>query len=57
LAADLADLAVGHDHEPVGDGQRLLLVVGHHDGGQPELALQLADFDPDLLAQLRVEVG
>ena len=31
LAADLADLAVGHDDEPVGDGERLFLVVRHHD--------------------------
>ena len=56
LAADLADLAVGHDHEPVGDGERLFLVVRHHDGGEAELALQLADLDPHLLAQLGVEV-
>ena len=56
LAADLADLAVGHDDEPVGDGERLFLVVRHHDGGEAELALQLADLDPHLLAQLGVEV-
>ena len=57
LAADLADFAVRHHHEPVRDGQRLLLVVRHHDGGEAELALQLADLDAHLLAQLGVEIG
>ena len=57
LRADLADFALGHHHQPVGDGQRLFLVMRHHDGGQPELALQLADLDAHLFAQLGVEVG
>ena len=57
LAADLADLALGHHHEAVRHGQRLLLVVRDHDGGEPELALQLADLDAHLLAQLGVEIG
>ena len=57
LAADLADRALVHHHQPVGHGQRLLLVVRHHHGGEAELALQLADLDPHLLAQLGVEIG
>ena len=56
LRADLADFALRHHHQAVGDGQRLLLVVRHHDGGQAELALQLADLHPHLLPQLGVEV-
>ncbi len=57
LRADLADAALAHDDEPVGHGQRLLLVVRDHDGGEAELALQLADLDADVLPQLGVEVG
>ena len=57
LAADLVDRALVHHHQPVGHGERLLLVVGHHHRGEAELALQLADLDPHLLAQLGVEVG
>src|SRR4029077_1531231 len=56
LAADLADFAFGHDDEPIRDGQRLFLVVRDHDGGEPELTLQLADLDAHFLAQLGVEV-
>ena len=57
LRADLVDSSLAHHHQAVGHGQRLLLVVGHHHGGQPELALQLADLDPHVLAQLGVEIG
>jgi hypothetical protein len=57
LGADLADLPLSHHHEPVGDGQRFLLVVGDHHGGEAEGALHLPDLDPDFLAQLGVEVG
>ena len=32
-----------HDGDPVGDRQRLLLVVGHEDGGDAEPLLELAD--------------
>ncbi len=57
LRADLLDLAVAHDDEAVGHRQRLVLVVRHHDRGEAELALELADLDPHLLAQLRIEIG
>ena len=57
LRADLADLALLHHHQPVGHGQRLLLVVRDHDRGQAELSLQVADLDADLLAQFGVEIG
>ena len=57
LRPDLANPALAHDDEAVGHGQGLLLVVGHHHGGQSELALQFADLDAHLLAQLGVEIG
>ena len=57
LRADLLDRALVHHHQPVGHGERLFLVVGHHHRGQAELLLQFADLDPHLLAQLGVEVG
>ena len=57
LRADLPDFTLGHHHQPVGDGERLLLVMRHHDGGQSELALQFADLDAHLFAQLGIEVG
>jgi len=56
LGADLAHRALVHHHQPVGHGQRLFLVVRDHDGGEAKLALQFADLDTDLLAQLGVEV-
>ena len=37
--ADLLDPALAHDHDPVGQRERLLLVVGDVDRGDPELAL------------------
>ena len=50
--ADLLDPALAHHDDPVGQRQRLLLVVGDVDGRDPELALDrpdlLAKGDPDL---------
>ena len=37
--ARLLDRAMIHHGDPVGQGQRLLLVVGNHDGGDTEPAL------------------
>ena len=53
----LRDLRVAHDDDPVRHRQGLLLVVGDVDRRQREALLQLADFLPDLAAQLGVEVG
>ena len=50
---DLLDPAVAHDHDPVGQRERLLLVVGDVHGGDPELALDR----PDLLAQDDPDLG
>ena len=51
--ADLLDPAVAHDDDPVGQRERLLLVVGHVDRRDPELALDR----PDLLAQDDPDLG
>src|SRR5262249_15233567 len=57
LRPDLLDAAFIHDDEAVRHRERLLLVVRHHDGGEAELLLQLADLDAHLLPQLGVEIG
>ena len=41
-APDLLDAAGPHHHDPVGHGERLLLVVRDHDRGDAEPALQVA---------------
>ena len=46
-----------HQHDAVGDGKRLLLVVGHVDHGDPDAPLEPADLDAQPLAHLGVEVG
>ena len=51
--ADLLDHAVVHHHDAVGHGQRLLLVVRHHDGGDAERPLQRLD----LVAQPQPHAG
>ena len=52
---DLQHLAAGHDGDAVGQGQRLFLVVGDEDEGDADGALQCAQLDLHLLAQLLVE--
>src|SRR5882757_7654953 len=54
--ADLLDAALAHDHDPVGQRHRLVLVVGHENRGGAEIALDLAQLDLHLLAQLGIEV-
>ena len=53
----LGDHAAVHHDDPVGDRQRLLLVVGHVDHGDAEPPLQLADLLAHAAAQPRVQVG
>ena len=52
-SATCSSLPVAHDADPVGHGQRLLLVVGDEQGGGAEPLLQGAD----LLAQLQPDLG
>ena len=52
---DLLDPALVEHHDPVGQRERLLLVVGDEDRRDAERALQLAQLDLELLAQLAVE--
>ena len=54
-AVDLQRLAPGHHGDAVGQGERLLLVVGDEDEGDADAALDLAQLDLHLLAQLLVE--
>ena len=53
--ADLLDPALAHHHDPVGHGERLFLVVGHHDRGDAEPLLQVADLAAQPGAHPRVE--
>src|SRR5215813_1973623 len=52
---ELLDHAVGHDRDPVGHGQRLTLVVGDVDEGDPDLLLDPLELYLHLLAELQVE--
>ena len=52
---DLLDPASVHDRDPVGHRQRLLLVVGHVDERDPDVALDLLQLYLQALAQLQVE--
>jgi hypothetical protein len=54
--ADLVDAAGLHHRDPVGDRERLLLVVRDQDRRLPERALDLPELRPDTRPQLRVEV-
>ena len=55
--ACLQDCPLVHDHDPVAEAQRLVLVVGDEQRGQPEFALQPLEPGPGPLPQLGVEVG
>src|SRR5207247_6532598 len=45
------------DCDPIGEGERLLLIVRDIDEGHAEPALKDAHLDTQLLAQLRVQIG
>ena len=53
--ADLLDAAAVHHHDAVGHGERLLLVVRDHDGGDAEPALQRLDLVAQAHAHPRIE--
>jgi hypothetical protein len=54
---ELLDAARSHDDQPVTERQRLALVVGDEDGGEPEPLVELVQLGPDLVAQAGVEVA
>ena len=54
-AADLVDVARVHDRDAVAHRQRFLLVVGHVDERDPDLALDALELELHHLAQLEVE--
>ena len=53
--ADLLDPAAAHHGDPVAHRERLVLVVGDEDEGDPDLALDSLEFELHRLAQLEVE--
>ncbi len=53
--ADLLDPAAVHHRDPVAHRQRLLLIVGDVDEGDPDLALDPLQLDLQPLAELQVE--
>ena len=53
--AQLLDLALAHDRDPVAHGERLFLVVGHEDEGDAGAPLQVLELAAHLLAELEVE--
>src|SRR3546814_5214140 len=44
-----------HDHHPVGQFQRLLLIVRHEDRGEAHLGVQLTQPTAQILPHLRIE--
>ena len=52
---DLLHPAVVHHGDPVGHGERLFLVVGHVDEGDPHLALDPLELDLHRLPELEIE--
>ena len=55
--AELLELPVIEDGDAVREGQGLFLIVGHIDGGDGQILLELSDFGAYLLADLGVQVG
>jgi hypothetical protein len=55
--ADLLDVARVHHHHPIGERHRFHLVVGDEDRGGGKPAVQAANLDAHLHAQLGIEVG
>ena len=53
--ADLLDRPSAHHRDPVGHGERLLLVVRHVDERDADLALELPQLELQVLAELGVE--
>jgi hypothetical protein len=57
LGADLLDPALVHHRDAIGQGQRLLLIVGDVNERNTELLLEAPHLDLHLAAQLAVEIG
>lgn len=53
----LGDLAILHHDDPVGNSQRLILIMRDIDGSKAKPLLQLADFGADPAAKAGIEVG
>ena len=55
--AELGDRSLVHDRDARGDGQRFVLVVGDHDEGDADFALELRQLEAHGLAQFGIEGG
>src|ERR1700730_17183702 len=53
--AELFDPALVHDRDPVGNGHRLFLIVGHEDEGDANLLLDAFQLKLHLLSELEIE--
>ncbi len=56
-SANLLDDAIGHDRNSVRHRQRLFLVMGHENEGDPRFLLQLLQFAPHRLPQFQIQGG
>ncbi|MPM73633.1 hypothetical protein SDC9_120615 [bioreactor metagenome] len=56
-SSQLLDPSLVHDHDPITDCHRLILVMGHIDAGDPKLLLDSPDLSPHLVSQLCIKVG
>ena len=54
-SADLLDIALVHDHDGIGHGQSLLLVVGDIDKGNSQLIFQTDQFVLHVLTQFQIQ--
>ncbi len=55
--AELLDLALVHDGDPVGDAHRLVLVMRHEDGREAQGPLQALDLDLHVETKVAIERG
>ena len=56
IGADLFDVSLPHDGQPVAHGHGLALVVGDENGGQAKLLDQLLHLAPGLQTQSGIQV-
>jgi hypothetical protein len=53
----LLDAAIAQQHNAVRQGHGLDLVMGNINHGAPEFLVQALDFNPHVVAQLRIEIA
>ena len=53
--AELQNLSRVHDRDPVGHGQRFVLIVGHVDEGDADFTVETLELELHRFAQLQIE--